>query len=217
VRAHTDGSARNDGAARNDTVLAFAKTARVRFAQRSVRSWRTHLGLTLASALVAHVAFDAVASGAAAIVSRPIHALYFVIVLGALAGARAELFHPDAAERRRRSALFRNALTGPGYAWVALTVGLQIVLAGGSLALEGEPADGSHVLAALLSALFAILVGALALRSVHRRLLQLAAAWFASREPARTRFARLVPRAGLASAAEPYTLFRPNRPPPVLA
>jgi hypothetical protein len=182
-----------------------------------VRSWRTYLGLTLASALVAHATFDAVASGAAALVSRPIHALYLVIVLGALAGARAELFHPDAAERRRRSALFRAALTGPGYRWVALTVGLQIVLAGGSLAFEGDPLDGSHVLAALLSALFAIVVGALALRSVQRRVLQLAGAWFASREPARPRFARLVPRASLASAAEPYTLLRPNRPPPAFA
>lgn len=185
---------------------------------RSPRSWRTYLGLTLASALVAHVTFDAVASGAAAIVTRPIHLLYAVIVLAALAAARAELFHRLPSERRRRAALFRTAMQHTGYAWLAATVGLQAILAAGTLRLEGDPSDGSHLVAAALSALVAIIAGTLVLRRVERRALELVAAWFAGREPDLPTFTLVAPYVETAAADErPYCLFRPNRPPPAFA
>ncbi|MBV9409016.1 MAG: hypothetical protein JO164_09330 [Candidatus Eremiobacteraeota bacterium] len=185
---------------------------------RAPRSWWTFLGLTLASALIAHLSFDVAESGLSAVSSRPIHLLYGLVVLVALGGAAAELFRPGAAERRRRAALFRAGLHGNASASLIGSIGLQALLAAATLTVEGNLADRAHVLVAIASALIAIVVGALALRTVHHRALQLAAAIFAPREPARPRLAAFAPDLATLCAAERlYHLFRPNRPPPTFA
>jgi hypothetical protein len=187
-------------------------------AMRSPRGWWTYLSLLLASALAAHLAFDVADSGLSSVVSRPIHLVYVLVVLAALGAAAVELYRPSGAERRRRAALVRSTLRWNGPLPLAVAIAFQALLAASTLAIEGGLLDGSRMLVAAASAIIAIVVGALALRTVHRRVLQFAAATFASREPPRPGPAAGDPIFEIVSAAEQlYYLFRPNRPPPTFA
>jgi hypothetical protein len=182
-----------------------------------MRSWWTYLGLTLASALIGHLIFDALDDGLLAIVTRPIHLVYLVIVLAAFAGAAADVYGHPGAERRRRIALMQGALRDR-LAPLLGSIVAQVALAVTTLRLEETRLDGPHVAFATLCALVAVLVGALALRRLESGLLRLALVVFAPRRPRPlARPACAVPLRALACADRAYGLFRPNRPPPAFA
>jgi hypothetical protein len=181
------------------------------------RSWWTFLGLTLASALIGHLIFDALDDGLLAVVARPIHLVYALVVLAAFAGAFLEVYGHPGAERRRRVALMQSAF-GNRFAPLAGSVVAQIALAATTLRLEDTQFDRSHVAFAALFALIALLVGALLLRRLESGLLRLALAVFTPRRPrpvARPTFDVVL--AVVASTDRAYGLFRPNRPPPIFA
>jgi len=182
-----------------------------------LRSWWTYLGLTLASALVAHLVFDALDDGLLAIVTRPVHLVYVLIVLAAFAGAAFEVYAHRGGERRRRIALMQSALPGR-HAPIIGSILAQLALALTTLRLEDGGFAGPHLAFAALCALFALFVGALALRRLESGLLRLALAAFAPRRPRPvSRPAFDAPLRAVVCADLAYGLFRPNRPPPTFA
>lgn len=183
----------------------------------ALRSWWTYLGLTLASALAAHLVFDAVDDGLVAIFTRPIHLVYVTTVALAFVGAARQLYGPGGAERRRRTALMQRGL-GTGVVPLAGSFALQAGLAAVTLHLEAAQLDPSHLGVAAVCALVALLVGALLLRRLESGLLRFALAVFAARRPrALAPPGVAVPRFAVARAERAYGLFRPNRPPPLFA
>ncbi len=184
---------------------------------RTLRSWWTYLGLTLASALIGHLIFDAIDDGLAAIVTRPIHLVYAAIVLAAFAGAFLDGYGHTGAERRRRIALMHSGL-GNRTASLAGSIVAQLVLAGATLRLEDLRFDQPHVAFAALFAVLAVFVGALVLRRFESGLLRFVLAVFAARRPrSLARPTRHHSLAVVPSAGRSYGLFRPNRPPPLFA
>ena len=182
---------------------------------RMLRNWWTYLGLTLASALIAHLVFDAVDDGITAIVARPIHLIYVLVVLAAFSGAVLDVYGHPGAERRRRIALMQSGLRDRSAALVA-SVLVQTVLAVTTLRLEGARFDRPHLMLATICALFALLVGALVLRRLESGILRLVLAAFAPRRPrpvGRPAFDVLL--AAVPAAEFAYGLFRPKRPPPL--
>jgi hypothetical protein len=183
----------------------------------ALRGWWAYLGVTLASALVAHLIFDAVDDGLVAIFSRPIHLVYLAVVALAFAGAARDLYARRGAERRRRIALMQSALRARGTPLV-VSLTSQLVLAATTLRLEQANVDRSHVAIAAACALFALLVGALLLRRLESGPLRRARAVFAARRPrAFVGPAVETPLFAVARADRAYGLFRPNRPPPLFA
>jgi hypothetical protein len=182
---------------------------------RMLRSWWTYLGLTLASALIGHLIFDALDDGLAAVVARPIHIVYALIVLAAFAAAIVDVYGHPGAERRRRIALMQSGLR-EGPAPIVGSVLVQIALAVTTLRLEGARFDQPHLMLAAICALFALLVGALVLRRIESGILRIALAAFAPRRPRPARrsvFDVLLATVPIAQLV--YGLFRPNRPPPL--
>ena len=180
------------------------------------QGWWSYLGLTLASALLAHLIFDAIESGVIAIITRPVHLVYGAIVLVALCAATVEILRARGADLRRRNALRWSSLRPHGARLLAATIAVQAALAGTMFALEGGTIDGPRVVVAALSALAAIVVGTLLLRSVHRRVIGFVAGSFAARRPPSLPITSLGRSAEYAahSIDDPYYLFRANRPPP---
>ncbi|HTJ25671.1 MAG TPA: hypothetical protein VMA36_05835 [Candidatus Limnocylindria bacterium] len=183
-------------------------------AHRSPRGWFAYLAVTLASALLAHALFDVVDGGFAALVTRPIHLLYALAVLAAFAAAAAELYHPRAAERRRRAALARAQVRRGGTSAILTCAGAQTLLAAATLLLDGAQLDPARLVVAACSALVAIVVGALAVRSVESAVLDVVAL-FVALAPERPPHhgSRRRDRAVVTHEAS-YTLFRPKRAPP---
>jgi uncharacterized membrane protein YfcA len=181
------------------------------------RSWWTYVSLTLASALIGHLIFDALDDGALAIVTRPIHLLYLLVVLSALAMAAVDLYRHEPSERRRRIALVRRDLRND-HALTAVSFVVQVVLAAATIRLENEIVDGWQLGVSVVCALLALLVGALALRRVESEILRLVITSFVTRRPQEP--LRPKPDSLLAVATFhelTYCLFRPNRPPPTFA
>jgi hypothetical protein len=166
--------------------------------------------------LLAHLIFDAVESGVIAIVTRPVHLVYGAIVLVALGAATVEILRARGADLRRRNALRWSSLRPHGPRVLAATIGVQAALAMTMFALEGGAIDGPRVIVASLSALAAIVVGTLVLRSVHRRVIGFVAGSFAARRPPSLPITSFGPCATHAARPidDPYYLFRANRPPP---
>lgn len=185
--------------------------------ERALRSWWIYLSLTLASALVAHLAFDAADSGLAALVTRPIHVLYALIVAVAFAGAAFDVYGHGSAERRRRVALMQSAL-GDRRTPMLVSFLVQVALAGGTVRVEGPAGGGPQLLLSVLCAVAAMLVGALLLRRIESSILRLVLAAFAGRRPRGRALRSAAMRPRVAAAVESaYHLFRPNRPPPLFA
>ncbi|HEX3466042.1 MAG TPA: hypothetical protein VHS78_18485 [Candidatus Elarobacter sp.] len=174
------------------------------------------LAITLATALVAHLAFDVVGDGWAALL-RPLHLVYLAFVAAAVAFASREVCASGRSERRRRLALMQARLRGAPRR-IALVAASQVVLAGFTLSLEGHSRDPFQLTLAALAAVLALLAGAAVMRRVESAVLRFAAGVFARIAPReRTTFT-------LASYAwvpvrtdDAYELFRPNRPPPAFA
>jgi len=183
----------------------------------ALRSWWIYLSLTLASALAAHLAFDAADGGLAALISRPIHLLYGLVVVVAFAGAALDVYAHRPAERRRRIALMQGAL-GEGRVPLAVSLLMQSALAGASLRFEPSGGSAPQLALAGVCALVALCVGALLLRRIESSILRLVRAAFAGRRPRRSirRTAGVRLRAVVA-LERTYCLFRPNRPPPLFA
>jgi hypothetical protein len=181
-----------------------------------LQGWWSYLGLTLASALLAHLIFDAIESGLAAIVTRPIHLVYGAIVLAVLCAATLEIVRARGADLRRRNALRWSSLRLGGARLMAATIAVQGMLAATMFALEGGAVDGTRLVVAALCALLAIVVGTFVLRSVHRRVAHFVAGTFAARRPPSLPITSLRPGAIYAAHPidDPYYLFRANRPPP---
>ena len=183
----------------------------------ALRSWWTYLGLTLASALVGHLIFDAVDDGPSAIVTRPIHLLYLAVVVLAFAGAVRDLYGHRRPERRRRIALMQRAVCDRGTPLVG-SLAAQLGLAAATLRLEATELAPGHIAAAAVCALAALLIGALLLRRLESGLLRLIRAVFAARRPrALVDAAAAAPILPAVRADRAYGLFRPNRPPPLFA
>jgi len=181
------------------------------------RSWWTYLSLTLASALIGHLVFDALDDGVLAVITRPIHLVYLLVVLGALGAAAVDLYWHQPSERRRRIALMRGALSN-GRALTAVSLLIQIAIAATTILLENAIVDGWQLAVSALCALLALLHGAFALRKVESEILRLVIAAFITRRPRQP--LRPKPHSSLAVATShelTYCLFRPNRPPPTFA
>ena len=182
------------------------------------RSWWTYLSLTLASALIGHLVFDALDDGLLAVIAHPIHLVYLLVILGALSAAAVELYWHQPSERRRRIALMRGALRN-GRALTVVSLVTQAAIAATTILLEENAiVDGWNLAVSALCALLAILLGAFALRRVESEILRLVSAAFITRrrrEPLRPK-----PDSSLAVVTFhelTYYLFRPNRPPPTFA
>jgi hypothetical protein len=181
------------------------------------RSWWTYLSLTLASALIGHLVFDAVDDGLIAIVTRPIHLVYLLVVVAAFSAAAVDLYWHEPSERRRRIALMRGTLCN-GRKLLAISLLTQVVFAAATILLENEIVDGWQLAVSALCALLALLFGTFALRRVESEILRLVSAAFITRRPRVS--SRPKPDSALAVAIAyelTYCLFRPNRPPPALA
>lgn len=183
-----------------------------------LRSWWTYVGLTLAPALAGHLAFDVADGGAMTLISRPIHAVYVLVVFAAFVASVLHLYAHQPAERRRRIALMHAGLRGRR-APLALSLVAQIALAALTLQAEGAVLDAPHLLLGILCGLVALVFGALALRRIEASVLHFARAAFASRRPNTAPLRALEDvRLRIAVASpNPYALFRPNRPPPAFA
>jgi hypothetical protein len=185
---------------------------------RPIRGVWLYLGLTLASALAAHLIFDAFDDGLAAVVSRPLHLVYLLVVGAAFALAWRDLAGGNGADRRRRLALARSAVARTGRRSVLAACVLQLGLAAGTLMLEGAAFSGMQLIIAVAAALLAVLAGSLALRSVERRILGLIDTVFVSPERQREAPRRRGIGAPVLVATERlYVLFVPKRPPPTFA
>jgi hypothetical protein len=183
----------------------------------ALRGWWTYLGLTLASALIGHLIFDAVDDGPSAILTRPVHLVYLAVVVLAFAGAFRELYGHRRSERRRRVALMQSALRDRGTPLAGSLVA-QLVLAAATLRLESTQLAPGHIAAAALCALAALSVGALLLRRFESGLLRLVRAVFTARRPrALVAAAAAAPILPAVRGDRAYGLFRPNRPPPIFA
>jgi hypothetical protein len=181
------------------------------------RSWWTYLSLTLASALIGHLVFDAVDDGLIAIVTRPIHLVYLLVVLAAFGAAAVDLYWHQPSERRRRIALMRGALCN-SRKLMAISLLTQVAIAAATILLENEIVDGWQLVVSALCALLALLFGTFALRRVESEILRLVSAAFITRR-ARVSL-RPKPDSSLAVAFArelTYCLFQPNRPPPTFA
>jgi hypothetical protein len=181
-----------------------------------LQGWWSYLGLTLASALLAHLIFDAIESGLTAIVERPIHLVYGTVVLVVLCAATVEIIRARGADLRRRNALRWSSLRLGGARLLAATITVQASLAATMFALEGGAVDGPRLAVAALCALVAIVAGTFVLRSVHRRVIGFVAGSFAARRPPSLPITSFSPCAIYAAHPidDPYYLFRANRPPP---
>jgi hypothetical protein len=180
------------------------------------RSWWTYLSLTLASALIGHLVFDAVDDGVIAVITRPIHLVYLLIVLGAFGAAAVELYWHQPSERRRRIALMRGALC-KGHTLTAVSLLLQIAFAATTILIENAVVDGSQLATSALCALLALLLGTFALRRVESEILRLVSAAFITRRPQEPLRPKSFSLAVATSHELTYCLFRPNRPPPTFA
>lgn len=185
---------------------------------RPIRGLWLYLGLTLASALAAHLVFDACDDGLIAVVSRPLHLVYLLVVGVVFALAWRDLARGNGADRRRRLALARAAVMRSGQRSVFAACVLQCGLAAGTLMLEGTAFGGTQLIIAVAAALVAVLAGTLALRSVERRILGLVDTVFVSPRPPRELRRRRASELVVRIAAERlYFLFVPKRPPPTFA
>ena len=182
----------------------------------SPRGWWTVLAITLATALVAHLAFDVIDDGWSALL-RPLHVVYLAFVVAAFAFASREISAPSRSERRRRLALMHARLRRASRPF-ALILTSQVGLAAFSLCLEPHGLNPLQLTAAALAAALALLAGAVVMRRVERAVLRFAAGVFARIQPrSRTAFTvALHPRVAV-RIDDPYALFRPNRPPPAFA
>jgi hypothetical protein len=183
---------------------------------RARRSWWTYLSLTLASALIGHLVFDAVDDGVIAVVTRPIHLVYLLIVLGAFGAAAVELYWHEPSERRRRIALMRGALCN-GRTLTAVSLLLQVAFAATTILIENAVVDGRQLAVSALCALLALLLGTFALRRVESEILRLVSAAFIMRRPQEPLRPKPFSLAVATSHELTYCLFRPNRPPPTFA
>jgi hypothetical protein len=178
-----------------------------------------YLSLTLASALAAHLVFDAIDDGVTAVFTRPIHLVYLAVVGMFFVLACCELGRGARADRRRRLAIARAAMRRSGSLPFVAACVLQAGTACGTLAFEDAVLDGTRLALAVVATVLALLVGALALRHVERRFLRLVEAVFVSPKPhqrsARRRNATDV--FVYAASAWLYFLFVPKRPPPLSA
>jgi hypothetical protein len=156
---------------------------------RARRSWWSYLSLTLASALIGHLVFDAVDDGVIAVVTRPIDLVYLLVVLGAFGAAAVDLYWHQPSERRRRIAVMRGALCN-GRALMAVSLSIQVAFAATAILLENAVVDGWQLAVSALCALLALLLGTFALRRVEPEILLAVAT----------------------SHELTYCLFRPNRP-----
>ena len=184
---------------------------------RARRSWWTYLSLTLASALIGHLVFDAVDDGVIAVVTRPIHLVYLLIVLGAFGAAAVDLYWHQPSERRRRIALMRAGLCNNGRTLMAVSLVTQVAFAATTILIENAVVDGSQLAGSALCALFALLLGTFALRRVESAILRLVNAAFITRRPQEPLRPKLFSLAVASSHELTYCLFRPNRPPPTFA
>jgi hypothetical protein len=176
-----------------------------------------YLSLTLASALAAHLVFDAVDDGLAAVFTRPIHLLYLTVVVVLFVFACCELGRGVRADRLRRLAIARDTMRRMGPSPLVAACFLQAATACGTLVLEGAAFDGIRLALAVAATAVALFVGALALRQVECRILRLVEAVFVSplaQRPPRRRNATDV--YVHAASAWLYFLFAPKRPPPLL-
>lgn len=198
-------------------IIEMSATMRVP-SDRPIRGVWLYLGLTLASALAAHLIFDALDDGLIAVVSRPLHLAYLLVVGVAFALAWRDLAGGHRAERRRRLALARSAVMRSRRRSVFAACVLQIGLAATTLMLEGAAFGGPQLVFAVAAALLAVLAGALALRSVERRILGLVDTVFISPRPPRDLRCRRAGEMLVRIAVERlYFLFVPKRPPPTFA
>ncbi len=180
------------------------------------RSWWTYLSLTLASALIGHLVFDAFDDGVLAVIAHPLHWVYLLVVLGALGPAAVDLYWHKPSERRRRIALLRGALRN-GRALTAVALLTQIAFAATTVLVENVVVDGWHLAVSALCALLALLLGAFALRRVESEILRLVSAAFITRRPQEPLRPKPFSLAVATSHELTYCLFRPNRPPPTFA
>jgi hypothetical protein len=183
---------------------------------RARRSWWTYLSLTLASALIGHLVFDAVDDGVIAVVTRPIHLVYLLVVLGAFGAAAVDLYWHQPSERRRRIALMRGGLCN-GRTLMAVSLLLQVVFAATTILLENAVVDGWQLAVSALCALLALLLGTFALRKVESEILRLVSVAFITRRPQEPLRPKPFSLAVATSHELTYCLFRPNRPPPTFA
>jgi len=186
--------------------------------ERVRRSWWTYLSLTLASALIGHLVFDALDDGLLSVIVHPIHLVYLLLILGTLGAAVADLYWHRPCERRRRIALMRGALRNRR-ALTAVSLSTQIAIAATTILFEeNATVDGWQLAISVLCALLALLLGAFVLRRVESEILRLVSAVFVTRRPQEP--LRPKPDCSLAVAISrelTYCLFRPNRPPPSVA
>ena len=181
------------------------------------RSWWPYLSLTLASALIGHLIFDALDDGVIALVARPVHLVYLIVVFGAFGAAATDLRWPRRSERRRRIALMRATLRNSRMV-VAVSLLAQVAIAGTTVLLEGPLVDGPHLVLSALCGFLALLGGTLMLRRVEAGILHLALADFIPRRPPASPMPKADTWLSIAISHElTYCLFRPNRPPPTFA
>jgi hypothetical protein len=183
---------------------------------RARRSWWTYLSLTLASALIGHLVFDAIDDDVIAVITRPIHLVYLLIVLVAFGAAAVDLYWHQPSERRRRIALMRGALCN-GRTLMAVTLLIQVAFAAATILIENAVVDGRQLAVSAFCALFALLLGTFALRRVESEILRLVSAAFITRRPQRRLHPKAFSLAVTTSQQLTYCLFRPNRPPPTFA
>lgn len=185
--------------------------------KHELRTWWTYLGLTLASALLGHLIFDALDDGIVILWSRPVHLVYAAVVAIACLGAMLDVYGHRPSERRRRIALMHSVL-GRNRPPVAASLAAQACLAWVTLQLEGSIADRSCLILAVACALASLLVGAIVIRKCEAAILRLAlAAPLARRLLKPSHREPGLRRAPLLGPQREYALFRPNRPPPAFA
>jgi hypothetical protein len=184
---------------------------------RPIRGTWLYLGLTLASGLAAHLVFDAIDDGARAVVTHPIHPLYLLVVGAVFVLSWRELTQGDRANRRRRLAVARTAVRRSGLSPFVVACLLQAAAAGGTLMFEGAAIGGLRLAIAVVAAVLAMLIGALALRHIERRILRLVETVFIS--PQQQREVRRQCATDVFSCPVTNLCFFlvPNRPPPTFA
>ncbi len=184
---------------------------------RPIHGTWLYVGLTLGSALAAHLVFDAVDDGAAALVAHPIHRLFLLVLCAVFVLSWRDLTQGDRVDRRRRLAIARTAVRRSGVSPIVVACALQAAIGGGSLIAEGADFGGLRLALAVVAAVLAMVIGALALRHIERRILRLVAVVFVSPQQQRE-VRRQCPTDVFTSPVTDLCFFLvPNRPPPSFA
>lgn len=182
-----------------------------------LRAWSLYLGLAAPFAILAHLVFDVVDVGFTwAVLLRPAHIVLIALAAGATLaiahGLGARLSGP---ERRRRLALVRASLQvdrRPLLRFIVATV-VQTMIVAATVSLDGSTLHPQRLVLAVLAAVLAVVASGLAIHVAERHVLDLILC--APRRAGLRRLSRAV-RVRALRSLRPYSLFRPNRAPPLL-